>query len=40
MNKKNAFIVVVQLHENMVLEVVSNDINVLRVEDTFLVENT
>jgi hypothetical protein len=39
MNKKNAFIAVVQLHENMVLEMVNNDINVLLVDDTFLEEN-
>jgi len=40
MNKKNAFIVVVELHENMVLEMGNNDINVLPVDDIFLVENT
>jgi len=39
MNKKNAFIAVVQLHENMVLEMVNNDINVLLVDNTFLEEN-
>ena len=39
MNKKNAFIAVVQLHENMVLEMVNKNINVLLVDDTFLEEN-
>ena len=39
MNKKNAFIAVVQLHENMVLEMGNNDINVLLVDDIFLEEN-
>ena len=40
MNKKNAFIAVAQLHENMVLGMVNNDINALPVDYTFLVENT
>jgi len=39
MNKKMLLIAVVQLHENMVLEMVNNDINVLLVDDTFLEEN-
>jgi len=39
MNKKNAFIALVQLHENMVLEMVNNDINVLLVGGTFLEGN-
>ncbi len=39
MNKKNAFIVAVQLQENMGLEMANNDINVSLVIDIFLEEN-
>jgi len=38
MNKKNAIFVTVQLQENMVFKTENNDINVLLVSGTFVVE--